>query len=278
MSRASGSAATNHLSHPVPAVSVLLPVFNGAPTLQRAAESILRQTFNQLELLILDDGSTDDSARIAEALEAGDPRVRVVRNSRNLGLSATLNRGLAEARAPLLARMDADDEALPDRLEIQVAYMEKHPEVDVLGGGAILVDEVGVERGVQTRAEHHGEIYRRAFVQNPFIHPTVMMRRGFLEALGGYDESLGYPGDYDLWLRGVDRFKYHNLPRPLIRYELPSSFSQPAILSGISVLTRRGFSTGRPLAGLWGGIRYGLAHLLNRWGLRRLRFSDPAAP
>lgn len=257
-----------------PRVSVLLPVYNGETTLRRAARSILSQTFSELELLILDDGSADSSARIADEIRHQDPRTLVVRNPRNLGLSATLNRGIEIARAPLIARMDADDVALPHRLETQVDFLDRYPEIDVLGAGAVMVDQAGRTLGIRRRRETHEEMYRKAFVENPFIHPTVVMRREFAQVLSGYDENLGYPGDYDLWLRGIGKFRYHNLPEPLIQYEVPESFTASAILSGMGVLIRNGIGSRRPLAGCWGASRRLVAYALHRLSLHDRRFTD----
>ena len=200
-------------------VSVLLSVHNGARTVATAIESIRAQTWSDWELVIVDDASTDGTAALLAGIS--DPRIRVIRNDRNLGLAASLNKAFLAASGVLIARMDADDFALPDRLARQVEFLAAHPEIDVLGSAAILVDGNDRETGISTRRERHEDIAATILKQNPFIHPSVMMRRHVLELLGGYDESLRRAQDYDLWLRGVRRFRYHNLQEPLLRYKQP---------------------------------------------------------
>ena len=199
-------------------VSVLLSVHNGARTVNAAVESIRAQTFTGWELLLVDDASTDGTSVLLAKLD--DERIRIIRNAQNRGLAASLNLAFRASRGELIARMDADDVALPQRLATQVAFLRAHPEVDILGSAAILIDGDGRELGISTRRETHEEIAATILKENPFIHPSVVMRRRVLEELD-YDESLRRAQDYDLWLRGVNRFRYHNLEEPLLRYKRP---------------------------------------------------------
>jgi glycosyltransferase involved in cell wall biosynthesis len=193
-----------------------MPVFNGAAYLAEAVESVLAQTYADLELVAVDDGSQDDSRAILEGYAERDSRVRLLANERNLGISATLNRGWREARGTYIARLDADDVALPDRLARQVEFLDNHPAVAVVGGAAIIIDATG-RRGAIMRFPTRSAAIRSTLPRhNCLAHPSVTMRRAALEALGGY--RFDHVEDYDLWLRISERFQLANLPDPVILY------------------------------------------------------------
>ena len=196
-----------------PAVSVLIPVHDGAPWVRDAVASVLAQTEGDLELIVIDDGSTDATPGILERVS--DSRLRVERQER-VGLTRSLNRALALARAPLVARLDAYDLALPERLERQRAFLAAHAEVGLLGTGAREVDEAGrTAREVRPPADDRA--IRRALIRrNPFVHSSVMMRRSVLERVGGYDEALPVAQDYDLWMRMSRLTRLANLPELLV--------------------------------------------------------------
>jgi glycosyltransferase involved in cell wall biosynthesis len=197
----------------VPAVSVLLAVHDGAPWVSRAVQSVLAQTLTDLELIVVDDGSRDDTPVLLTSVR--DPRLVVERQART-GLAASLNRALARARAPLIARLDADDEALPARLERQRAFLDAHPEVGVLGTAARVVDERGREAAVIRPPEDDATLRRVLIRRNPFVHSSVMMRRALVTQVGGYDVSFAVAQDYDLWLRLSGLTRLANLPEPLV--------------------------------------------------------------
>jgi len=182
----------------VPAVSVLMSVHDGAPWVAEAVASILAQTAGDLELIVIDDGSADATPELLARVH--DARLRVVRQERT-GLTRALNRALALARAELVARLDADDVALPERLARQRAFLERRPEIGLVGSAAREVDVAGAPvRVVQPPADDAA--IRRALIRaNPFVHSSVMLRRALLEAAGGYDETLPVGQDYDLWMR-----------------------------------------------------------------------------
>ena len=197
----------------LPAVSVLMAVRDGAPWVGGAVESVLAQTAGDLELIVIDDGSTDATPDLLGRIR--DPRVRVERRP-HAGLTRSLNRALALARAPLLARLDADDLALPARLERQRAFLDAHPEVGLLGTGAREVDETGRDVAVVRPPEDDSAIRRVLIRRNPFVHSSVMMRRAALERGGDYDESLRVAQDYDLWMRLSRVTRLANLPEALV--------------------------------------------------------------
>lgn len=188
-----------------PEVSVLLPVHNAESTLAAALNSILRQTFTAFEVIAVDDGSTDGSLNILKSFAARDARVRVIPAGRG-GIVKALNAGLSGARAEFVARMDADDLSHPRRLELQVDYMRKHEDCDLLGSAVRLFPRprlmggmLHYERWVNSVIAP-GEILRDFFIESPFPHPSVMFRRDAVLSLGGY-RDMGWPEDYDLWLR-----------------------------------------------------------------------------
>ena len=157
-----------------PAVSVLMSVRDGAPWVREAVESVLAQTAPDLELIVIDDGSTDATTDVLASFR--DSRLRVERQP-PAGLTRALNRARGLARAPLLARLDADDLALPERLARQRAFLDSHPEVGLLGTGAREVDASGREVGIMSPPEGDAALRRALIRENPFVHSSVMMRR-----------------------------------------------------------------------------------------------------
>jgi len=201
-----------------PAVTVLLPVFNAARHLRESVASVLRQTFCDFELLAIDDGSTDESAEILASL--GDSRVRVLRNERNLGLVATLNRGLAEAHGEWIARQDADDISAPGRLASQMAFARGNPAVPVVGADALLIDDVGRPRGRWRTGGHADLVAWELCFRAPFAHTSALFRRSIVsERLGGYRDVRACE-DLDLWARLAAEFPVVTLREPLVKYRL----------------------------------------------------------
>lgn len=204
---------------PQPVVTVLMSVFNDLQFLPLAISSILEQTWDDLELLIIDDGSTDGCVDFLVSIH--DPRLRVLHNERNVGLTLSLRRGIELARGLYIARMDADDIALPQRLAKQVAFMEGHPSVGLLGSACWLIDREGRTLGRRFVLPGNLQIRWQSLLTNPFLHPTVMVRRDVLvrNALN-YDEAFRQAQDYDLWTRMLRHTQGANLEEPLIRYRL----------------------------------------------------------
>ena len=197
-------------------LTVLLPVFNGGPYLRPAIESVLGQTRPDFELLVVDDGSTDGSLEVARSYR--DPRVRVVANGRNLGLTASLNLGLREARSPLIARQDADDLSAPDRLARQADMMARRPELVLVGTQADVIDARGRHSGSLARSCEHDSIRWELLFDNAFVHSSVMFRRQVvLDEAGGYDEGFRYCQDFALWSRLVRTHQVANVDRVLVR-------------------------------------------------------------
>jgi len=196
-----------------PLISVVMAVHNGAPYLRQAVQSILDQTFPHFEFLIVDDASTDATPEILGRFS--DPRLRLITNPTRLGLTASLNRALTEARAPYIARMDADDISLPHRFERQYAFLEEHPECALVGSAYYRMDASGRLLGLVPVLTGDAELKEGLLTQNWFGHGSVMIRRRALEEVGGYQERFRYAQDYDLWLRLAERFRIANLEEPL---------------------------------------------------------------
>ncbi len=192
-----------------------MPVYNGERYLREALDSLLRQTCPYFELLIIDDGSTDQSAAIIQSCQ--DERIRLVHNERNLGLIATLNKGLELARGEFIARMDCDDVSLPHRLERQLAYMERHPDV-VLAGSWF--DKLQGQRSSLVRMPCDHEAIRFFLIfDNAFLHSSIMLRRAWLDATGfRFDPDFPYAEDYELWARISRHGQVANIPEVLVRY------------------------------------------------------------
>lgn len=208
-----------------PEISVLLPAFNSESCLAEATHSILDQTFRDLELLIIDDGSTDRTREIAASLSHQDSRVIVIEHNNNRGLAVRLNEGIALAKGNYIARMDADDVSVPDRFQLQVDYLKGHPDVGLVGGFIRLFG--GKRKCIIDVATDPHHIRWRLLFGNSMGHGTVMGRRALFDDLGGYDETLKVAQDYDLWLRARRRWPMANIPLVLVNVrEDPASTSR----------------------------------------------------
>ena len=201
-------------------VSIILPVLNGANYIEGAVESNINQSYKSWELLIIDDGSTDGTPLILEEVDRKEDRIRIITNPGHQGIIYSLNNGWKQSKGNLIARMDADDICDHNRIKEQVEYMNSHPEIAVLGTAASIVYGNNENGGVLMMPETHEQIVSQIYRKSPFIHSSVMMRKEFLEKMGGYGLSTGFKNieDWDLWIRGHKIFKFHNLQKVLIKY------------------------------------------------------------
>ncbi|MDQ3282815.1 MAG: glycosyltransferase [Acidobacteriota bacterium] len=202
-----------------PAVSVVMPVWNpDRDFLEQAIRSLLAQTFGEFELIIVEDPSPQRVADIVAPFR--DPRIRVISRTTPAPIGAALNEGVAAARAPLIARLDADDIALPHRFEQQVAFLEQHPEVDVYGSRITIINERGEQVGRRLLPLTHDEIANAFRRYNCISHPAVMFRRAAFDAVGGYDRTRRAE-DYDLWCRMLlNGARFENCADDLIEYRV----------------------------------------------------------
>lgn len=203
-----------------PAISVLMSVYNGERFLAEAVESILNQTFRDFEFIIVDDGSKDKTAGILADYAKRDARVRVIPQE-NTGRSEALNNGMKVARAPLIARMDADDISLPGRFEEQMRFLSDHPDVGLLGGQAERMGPKGESLGPYWPLPTQDVELRDLMLRfSAFVHPAVMMKRDLVLELGGFRKALPEAEDYDLFLRISERARVANLPQQVLRYRM----------------------------------------------------------
>lgn len=202
-----------------PTISVVMPVFNGEVYLAEAIKSILHQSFQDFEFIIVDDGSTDGTLEILKTFQKSDDRIKVISRP-NTGIVGALNDGLARARGEYIARMDADDVSLPDRFERQIDYMSSHPNCVLLGTGHVIMDAEGNDLCIQRTELQHDRIVDRQMrgIGGAILHPTTFMRRNAVEQVGGYRLKYQWVEDLDLFLRLADLGEVRNLAEPLLRY------------------------------------------------------------
>jgi len=203
---------------PVPRVSVVLPVYNGERTLARTVASVLAQTFTDFELLVVDDGSTDGSRAVLAGFD--DPRLRVL-GFANAGHSASRNRGIRAARAPLVAFIDADDLWLPGKLERQVAALEARPAAALAYAWTDCIDAADAWVGTGSHVRVDGPAFERLLVRNFLDNgSTPLVRAAALAEAGGFDEALPAAEDWDLWLRLAWRHEFACVPEVLVLYRI----------------------------------------------------------
>lgn len=209
-----------------PAISVLMPAYNAEKYITLAIESVLGQTFKDFEFVIVDDSSTDNTWPIIQKFAEKDKRIVPVRNKENLKIAKTLNAGIKLAKGKYIARMDADDWSYPDRLEKQHHFMEEHPEVGIMGGTMVIINEVGKVVGERRYYTQDDEIRKNIFKFSPFCHPVVMIRKSVLEKSGLYDPRYKSSEDYELYFRIGRHAKFANLEDKLTKYRtLPGSLT-----------------------------------------------------
>lgn len=209
----------------IPRVSIIVPSFNEPEdVLRESLDSIAAQTFGDFECLVIDESTQAEAAAYCRALCERDARFRYVHPEQRIGLAASLNLGIQMARAHLIARFDADDICLPYRLEKQLAFLDAHPEIGVLGAG---LEIFTAERGTIAIRHYPADAARieRLFqCTTPIAHPTVMLRKSVLERFGAYDPRFRFAEDLDLWLRLLNHgVRFANLPEVLVRYRQQST-------------------------------------------------------
>jgi glycosyltransferase involved in cell wall biosynthesis len=199
-----------------PKVTVLMSVYNGERYLKKAVDSILNQTFRDFEFLIINDGSTDSAVEILKSFR--DPRIKIINNKKNIGLTKSLNKGLRLARGEYIARQDADDISLPQRLEKQVEFLDKNTKTALVGSWTEVIDEYGEAMEIwQSLSQSHLLRWRLLF-KNQFTHCAIMLRKNAVMQLGGYSEELSSAQDYDLWSKISFSWELANIPEVLVKW------------------------------------------------------------
>ena len=207
----------------MPKISVVMPAYNAENYIAEAIDSILNQTFTDFEFIIIDDCSSDRTAEIVKSCT--DPRIRFYRNEHNMGVAATLNRGLDLATGEYIARMDSDDISLPERFEKQVRFMDEHLEVAVLGTG---IELFFAQHGERIFSQKPEELKIDLLFGNCFAHPAVMMRAAYFGGSGfRYDNRFNKMEDFDLWDRVSQHYAIASLPELLLKYRIhPNQVTQ----------------------------------------------------
>lgn len=224
-----------------PPLTVLMAVYNGAPFLRTAIDSILGQSYRDFRFLIVDDASTDDTREIACSYD--DRRIELLCLDRNVGQTAALNIGIRRASTPWIARMDADDYSAPSRLEEQMNALEAEASLSCVGTfcWTFSIDPKQVERMV-AYAVCHQDIKRALLRGAPMAHPSIVVRRSALLDVGGYDERYRISADLEMYDRLLAKYRAANIPRPLLglrRHENQISSSRTAAEEGIEIFLRR---------------------------------------
>jgi len=236
-----------------PAISVVMPTYNGERFLRPAIDSILNQTFPNFELIVIDDGSTDNTPRILT--EFNDDRLIILTNDRNQGIAAATNRGLSAARGEYIALQDHDDISLPHRFQTQLDFLNTHPEIALVGSAATLIDENGIAYENYVEPEDDIDLKWETLFRCPISHTSVMLRRRVMSETGGYspDPTLKVASDYDLLSRIVMRHRVANLSQPLVQWRRHPAASmiadQPRLIRGVesvSMRNLRALQNGKP--------------------------------
>ena len=208
-------------------VSILLPTYNGAKYVREAIESVLNQSYQDWELIIIDDGSTDNIDEVAGGYVKKDPRITYERNKKNLGLSGNLNKGLLQASGQYIARIDQDDVWIDiDKLKKQIKFLDAHPDCVLVGTGFRMVDESGEHIRDVVPFTDDRSIRGNILSENQFGHATVVFRKKPVIDLGGYNSKIRYGEDYDLWLRLGQKGTLANIRDICMQYRVCNGMSQ----------------------------------------------------
>ncbi len=241
-----------------------MSVHNGEAYLKACIDSILGQTFDDFEFIIVDDASADATAVLLDEYTRADIRVRLVTNKENLGLTKSLNIAIRKAQGEYIARMDADDISFPERFEKQVDFLDKNPEYGVVGAWAKVIDEKG-EIIDEFAWETDSKTLKRNLIKwNPIIHSLAMIRKSVLDDAGLYDENFRYAQDYELWFRISRLSKMANIPDFLMSYRV----------SGKSITSSKNHEQAKCyMRAQWRAIKSGQYSPLNAVYLIRSSFS-----
>lgn len=214
------------MNNGAPYVSVVMSVYSdNVEYLCSAIDSILDQTYRNYEFIIINDGASNEVREVIDRYEFADSRIKTAENKINLGLTKSLNKAISLAQGVYIARMDADDLAIPQRFERQVEFLDTHPDIAMVGTAfEEIVKGIRIKQRLPLLLDN-SEIKKQIMKFNPFCHASVMVRRDVLRYVGGYDESFKYAQDYDLWLRLSERHKVANLPDVLMLRRMDDNIS-----------------------------------------------------
>jgi glycosyltransferase involved in cell wall biosynthesis len=198
-------------------VTVVIPAYNCEQYLKESLNSIMGQDYQNLEIIIIDDNSTDQTAKIADKLAKSDPRIRVYHNSKNLGIGGNRNKGIELAKGKYIAWQDADDVATPDRVSLQVKFLEEHSEVGVVGGYLEFFGD-NYKTSERKYAEDDQSLREHIFMYNPIAQPVAMFRKEVFEKVGSYHPKYLVSEDLEMLFRAGTVYKFGNVQKVLLHY------------------------------------------------------------
>jgi glycosyltransferase involved in cell wall biosynthesis len=210
-----------------PLISIILATFNEPPMyLTQSVQSILQQTLGDFEILLIDDSTNPDTLAAIDALAQSDERIKLMRAPQRMGFVPALNAGLRQAQGKYIARMDGDDISAPNRFELQMAFLDKHPEIAVVGGAMDIINERGEKTSHRNYATTAPKIKIFALLRSPLAHPTVMLRREIIDKGFYYDENFPKAEDLELWLRLMKNgYKLTNIPNTVLSYRVQGNLA-----------------------------------------------------
>lgn len=249
----------------IPKVTVITPVYNAASYIKESIDSILHQTYTQFEYIIIDNASTDQSWVEIQSYIDEDPRVVAVRNEKNLGIAGNRNKALTLAKGEFIVWQDADDISLPTRIERQLGYMKKHPEVGIAGGFLQFFNEHG-DQGIRKYFERDYDLRKRIFMYSPVAQPAAIIRRECFSNIGVYDTKLGPADDIEMSFRIGTKYKFANLQEVVLRYrvhEQSATFSSLKNIELGTIKVRRNYSHNKAYRVTWFDRLYNLLQFIS---------------
>lgn len=206
-------------------VSIVMSVYNCEPFLEKSLQSIINQSYKEYEFIVFDDASTDSSKTIIQDFAIKDDRIIAVYNNINKGLTVNLNMAISLAKGEYIARMDADDIALPSRIDKQVKFLDDNQQIDLVGSAAYDINENGEKIQLRKSPQLHDEIIELLPKANPITHSTVMFRKKSFASIGYYNEAYRTTQDYEMWFRAAGKgLKFHNLQEILLKYRMDNNY------------------------------------------------------
>ncbi|MBM7409116.1 glycosyltransferase family 2 protein [Methanococcus maripaludis] len=250
-----------------PTVSVIMPNYNNEKYLPEAIESILNQTYENFEFIIIDDCSTDNSWKIIQKYAEKDNRIKAFRNEKNLKIVKTRNKGfkLMSSNSKYIAIFDSDDISMPERLEKQVAFLEKNPDYGLVGSHTLIIDENSEIIGYRKYETDFKKIIKNMLKKNQFAQPSVMIRKSAIYNVGFYDDEFEVCEDYDLWFKFAKNYKIINIDEFLLKYRISNTQSKSTKLKKTLIYTlkvQKKWLFDKKFFNIFGLIYYGLEHLM----------------
>lgn len=217
-------------------ISVVMPAYNTQEYISSAIESILNQTFKKFELIIVNDCSTDDTRKIIELFARKDSRIKLINNEIRLNIASSLNKGISMASSNIIARMDADDISLSNRLELQYKLINSSKGIAVVGANMIVMDIDENETAIRSYPSSSKELKACLFRYSPFAHPVVCFRKSMFDKVGGYNPKYSPTEDLDLWFRLGSKYEFASVKEPLLKYRLYQNSSSHKSLKDLEIL------------------------------------------